>query len=106
MIFHRFALLNIRIMNFEYISFLKQTAKVIAPSGNEKEVLDLWSNEILAYVSEIHHMPLGNVVAVKHGTCGCRKKIMLTAHADEIGLIITYIDSDGFLYFLNSATLL
>ena len=86
-------------MNFEYISFLKQTAKVIAPSGNEKEVLDLWSNEILAYVSEIHHMPLGNVVAVKHGTCGCRKKIMLTAHADEIGLIITYIDSDGFLYF-------
>ena len=41
----------------------------------------------------------GNVVAVKHGTCDCRKKIMLTAHADEIGLIITYIDNDGFLYF-------
>ncbi len=86
-------------MNFEYISFLQQASKVIAPSGNEKEVLDLWSNKISAYVSEIHHIPLGNVVAVKHGTCDCRKKIMLTAHADEIGLIITYIDSDGFLYF-------
>lgn len=86
-------------MIFEYINFLQQAAKVVAPSGNEKEILDLWSTDISAYVSEIHHTPLGNVVAVKHGTCDCRKKIMLTAHADEIGLIITYIDNDGFLYF-------
>ena len=61
---------------------------MVAPSGNEKEVLDLWSNEISAYVSDTYSTSLGNVVAVKHGTCDCRKKIMLTAHADEIGLII------------------
>lgn len=72
---------------------------MVAPSGSEKEVLDLWSNEISAYVSDTYSTSLGNVVAVKHGTCDCRKKIMLTAHADEIGLIITYIDNDGFLYF-------
>lgn len=86
-------------MDFSYIDFLSQAAKVVAPSGNEKEVLDLWSNEISAFVSETYFTSLGNVVAVKHGTCDCRKKIMLTAHADEIGFIITYIDDDGFLYF-------
>ena len=86
-------------MDFSYINFLQKVAKMVAPSGNEKEVLDLWSNEISAYVSDTYSTSLGNVVAVKHGTCDCRKKIMLTAHADEIGLIITYIDNDGFLYF-------
>lgn len=99
----QFLFLNLRlklsIMNFEYIDFLKQAAKTVTPSGNEKEVLDLWSHEMSDYVSDIYHTSLGNSVAVKHGKCTDKKKIMLTAHADEIGLIITYIDNDGFLYF-------
>lgn len=86
-------------MDFEFINFLKQAAKTITPSGNEKEVLDLWRNDMSGYVSDIYHTSLGNSVAVKYGTCTDKKKIMLTAHADEIGLIITYIDNDGFLYF-------
>lgn len=86
-------------MNYEYIKFLEQAAKTVTPSGNEKEVLDLWSNEMSDYVSDTYHTSLGNSVAVKNGTCTDKKKIMLAAHADEIGLIITYIDNDGFLYF-------
>ena len=86
-------------MDFEYTSFLRRLTGTIAPSGNEKEVVDLWSDEMSKYVSDIYRTSLGNVVAVKYGT-GCNKqKIMLTAHADEIGLIITYIDENGFLYF-------
>lgn len=86
-------------MDFEFINFLKQAAKTVTPSGNEKEVVDLWSNDILNYVSDMYHTSLGNSVAVKYGTCTDKKKIMLTAHADEIGLIITYVDNNGFLYF-------
>ena len=86
-------------MGFEYMDFLKQVAESVAPSGNEKEVLDIWSNNISGYVSDIYRTPINNTVAVKYGTCTNKKKIMLAAHADEIGLIITYIDNDGFLYF-------
>lgn len=86
-------------MNFEYTSFLRQAIATIAPSGNEKEILDLWSNEISKYVSDVYRTSLGNVVAVKYGIDNNKQKIMLAAHADEIGLIITYIDENGFLYF-------
>lgn len=86
-------------MDFEYTPFLMQVTKTVAPSGNEKEVLDLWSNEVSKYVSDIYRTSLGNVVAVKYGIGSNKQKIMLTAHADEIGLIITYIDENGFLYF-------
>lgn len=80
-------------------SFLKHVSSIIAPSGYEKDVIDIWCKEMSQYVDEINLTNIGNAVAVK---CGCgdeRKKIMITAHADEIGIIVTYIDNNGYLYF-------
>lgn len=88
-------------MNFENIDFLKQATELISPSGNEEKILDLWRNEISEYVSDIYSTPLGNVIARKIGSTSSSKKIMITAHADEIGFIITYIDDNGFIYFDN-----
>lgn len=51
------------------------------------------------YVDEINLTNIGNAIAVKHGCGDTRKKIMITAHADEIGIIVTYIDNNGYLYF-------
>ncbi len=43
--------------------------------------------------------PMGNVIGVKKSKTGCGS-VMLEAHIDEIGLMIKYIDENGFLYFV------
>lgn len=80
-------------------NFLKHISSIIAPSGYEKDVIDVWCKEMLQYVDEINLTNIGNAVAVKYGCGDKRKKIMITAHADEIGFIVTYIDNNGYLYF-------
>ncbi len=40
---------------------------------------------------------LGNLIAVKHGTSENPKKIMLCAHMDEIGFLVTFIEKTGYL---------
>jgi tetrahedral aminopeptidase len=67
-------------------------------SGNEEEIRDIIINEIENKVDEIRVDVLGNLIAVKKGT---GKKIMIAAHMDEIGLMVTHIDEKGFLRFSN-----
>lgn len=42
---------------------------------------------------------LGNLIAFKKGTSSSAKKLMIAAHMDEVGFIITHINSDGTLSF-------
>jgi len=71
---------------------------IYGPSGNEQRIREAIENEVRDYVDEIHTDALGNLIAVKKGP---GKKIMLAAHMDQIGLIVTNIDEDGFLRFTN-----
>ena len=41
---------------------------------------------------------IDNVIAVKNGYGKDKKKIMVSAHKDEIGFMVMYIDSDGYIY--------
>jgi endoglucanase len=70
------------------------------PSGNEEPIRQVIEKEIKDYVDEIHVDTLGNLIAVKKGS-GSGKKVMLAAHMDQIGLIVTNIDENGFLRFSN-----
>lgn len=85
-------------MQYNYLTFLSKLSLMVAPSGHEDEVIRLWEETISPYVDEITSDVMGNVIAVKKGKQG-GKKVMLTAHADEIGLVVKYVDNDGFLYF-------
>lgn len=68
------------------------------PSGYEAQIRDLIRSEVEPYADEIRVDALGNLIARK-GSGG--KKIMLAAHMDEIGVIVTHVDEDGFVRFSN-----
>jgi len=75
---------------------IKKLTEAYGPSGNEDEVRDLIRAEVEPLADEVRVDTLGNLIATKHGR-GTGKKVMLAAHMDEIGLIISYVDENGFL---------
>ncbi|MBM7624491.1 M42 family metallopeptidase [Sporohalobacter salinus] len=78
---------------------IKRLTEAYGPSGHENEVTELIKSEIESEVDEIRIDKLGNLIALKEGKSN--KKVMLAAHMDEIGLITTHIDEDGFVRFSN-----
>lgn len=79
---------------------LKKLTEASGVSGNEKEVRDLIISEIKDYVDSIKVDRLGNIIAYKKGK-DSKKKIMITAHMDEVGLLVKEIDSMGLLKFMT-----
>ncbi|NMA66847.1 MAG: M42 family metallopeptidase [Clostridiaceae bacterium] len=77
---------------------LKTLTQTYGPSGREKKVADTIRGLLENKVDEIRTDAMGNLICVKKGS---GKKIMLAAHMDEIGIIVTYIDEKGFLRFGN-----
>ena len=70
--------------------------KTVGPSGSEERVINLFGRSIAPYVTEVKTDVTGNCIAHKTGS---GSKVMLVAHADEVGLMIHYIDERGYLYF-------
>jgi len=81
--------------NFELIEKLSNAFGV---SGYEHEVREIIKKEIKGYVDKIETDPLGNLIAIKNFQAK-GPKVMLNAHMDEVGLIVDYIDDNGFLKF-------
>ncbi len=78
----------------------KRITEVYGPSGYEQQVRELIREEIKSLVDELRVDALGNLIARKKGTGPApRKKVMLAAHMDEIGVIVTHVDEKGFLRF-------
>lgn len=76
---------------------IAQLVETYGPSGNEEVIREKIAAMIRPYVDEVKVDRLGNLIAVKRGNGG--KKIMFAAHMDEIGVVITHIDDNGFLRF-------
>ncbi len=75
---------------------MNELSDIISPSGREKNVREYIEKQIKDYVDEINVDSLGNLIAHKKGT---GKKIMFSAHMDQIGLLINDIDEKGFIRF-------
>ena len=82
----------------EALNNLKKLTALEGVSGEEKPVRDYIISKIKDYVDEYYVDNLGNLITYKKGT-GSGPKVMLDAHMDEVGLIITLINSDGLLKF-------
>jgi putative aminopeptidase FrvX len=78
-------------------TLLAKLTEAYGPSGSEGPVREVIRKEIEPFVDEIKVDALGNLICLKKGTGG--KKVLLDGHMDEIGLIVTHIDKDGFLRY-------
>ena len=82
------------------IPLLKQICEVAGAPGFEKRVRDLVIELVTPLADEVKTDNLGNVIAVKKGKRNPDgKRVMVAAHMDEIGFIVTHIDEQGFLRF-------
>ena len=83
-------------MNTEQKNFLIELINTPAPSGFEEPVQELWKKEVSKFCSSIKKDVHGNLVAVLNP--GKEKSLMVAGHADEIGLIVNYINNEGFIF--------
>lgn len=80
-------------------ALVKRLSEAYGPSGSEDEVRELVRVEIKPYADQVRMDALGNLIVQRRGNGAHRKKIMLAAHLDEIGVIVTHIDGRGFCRF-------
>lgn len=76
---------------------LQKLLNTAAPSGYETEIQAVFSKEIAGFVDSVEVDVMGNVIALRKGPEGS-PKVMLSAHCDEVGFLISNIDDKGFLY--------
>ncbi len=82
------------------VSLLKDVCEIAGAPGFEKRIRDLIIDLVTPYSDEVMTDNLGNVIAVKKGQRNPDgKRVMVAAHMDEIGFIVTHIDENGFLRF-------
>lgn len=78
---------------------LKELSEARGVSGNEGKVREIIREHIETYVDQISVDSIGNLIAFKKGDGSIPLKVMLAAHMDEIGFMVTYIDEKGYLHF-------
>ena len=77
--------------------FLRDLLHARSPSGYETEAQEVFDRYVKPSANQYAHDALGNRIATLNPAGD--PVLMLAGHIDELGLIITYINSEGFLYF-------
>ncbi len=76
---------------------LKTLVELWGVSGHEKQISDYIAEQVKDYADEIVRDAIGNLIVLKKGNGENKKRIMTTAHMDEIGLCVVKITEQGFL---------
>ena len=86
------------------LDILEKLINTVSVSGDEEEISNVIRKLIEGYADEIKTDALGNLIALKKNCRGDfqspdahAKKVMIAAHMDEIGFIVTFIEDSGFL---------
>ncbi len=86
-------------MMFNVYDLQKQLVAAACPSGWEGEkIAPLLAKLAKPFCDEVTTDALGNIICRKKGK---GKKIMMAAHMDAIGFLVTFVDDKGFLWFDN-----
>ena len=77
---------------------IRKLVEAYGPSGVEEQIRAIIRAEVEPLADELGIDPLGSLVVRKQGSGG-GKRILLDAHMDEIGVMVTYVDEKGFARF-------
>src|SRR5262245_4314200 len=83
-------------MNAHSLEFLKRLLSTPGPSGDEAAPARVWREEAASFADSVSTDVRGSAFAVLEGG---QPRVLLAGHVDEIGLMISYVDEDGFLSF-------
>lgn len=81
------------------LELLKQLCLLNGVSGDEGEVRAFLRVQAEPYADSIRTDALGNLIVFKQGAKATGNRLLLAAHMDEVGLIITHVTDEGFLKF-------
>jgi endoglucanase len=79
---------------------IRKLVETYGPSGAEEQIRDVIRAEVEPFVDDVRVDAMGNLIAHREGS-GEGQRIALSAHMDEIGVMVTYIDEEGFARFTN-----
>lgn len=82
------------------LNTIKKFTAAFSVAGDEGELRELIEKEISPYVDNVSVDPVGNLIAFKKGK-DSNKKLMIAAHMDEIGFVVTYIEDSGIIRVHN-----
>ncbi|RIK80603.1 MAG: hydrolase [Planctomycetota bacterium] len=83
-------------MDSAALDFFKRILATPSPSGYEGPVQALVREYAAGFADRVTTDVHGNVIAVKNPDAPLR--VMLAGHCDQIGLLVSYVDSEGFVY--------
>jgi len=83
----------------EQLALLERLCNACAVSGDEGEVRKIVLEEVRPYAEQVTVDALGNVLVSKTGQGENRLRVMLAAHMDEVGFMLTGDDEDGIFRF-------
>ena len=80
------------------VSLLKDICELPGAPGYEQKIREFIVKQVSPLVDEVTVDAMGNVIALKKGKGD--KRVMVAAHMDEIGFMVTHIDDNGFVRFV------
>jgi len=80
---------------------LEELSNAIGVSGEEDEVRGIVIDAIRDHVTDLEVDALGNVTAIQRGTERPDFNVMIAAHMDEIGMMVTAVEANGLIQFTN-----
>jgi putative aminopeptidase FrvX len=83
-------------MNEHSLDFLKRLLSTPGPSGDEAAPARVWRDAAATFADNVRTDVRGSTFAVLEGGA---PRVLLAGHVDEIGLMVSYIDDDGYLSF-------
>lgn len=81
------------------LKLLEKLCTACGVSGDETSIRNIILSEIKNYATEIKTDALGNLIVFKAGSKKPKSKLMISAHMDEVGFIVTHVTDNGFLKF-------